>query len=311
MKSFMICLCAVTMVTVILLRGSAMAQGAPTIAGCPIFPADNVWNTPIDHLPVDGNSSTYIATIGATTGLHPDFGTIWEGAPIGIPYNIAPGTQPQVSITFDYFEESDPGPYPIPPDAAIEGGEQSSGDRHILVLDADHCILYETFYGQVSAPTGHLELDAMTRVSTAMTRRIVPLGALVGDLPQQRLPVGLSSAPRVESDHGCVNVHLTAYQAMRPQGVHRKGMPQQCDASLGSGTSQIDDAALDRGAPLESPLSWKRPARRSRLDPRRCALATGQHGLGRLCVERLQRRVPNACPDFGLPTPIAAVNGGL
>jgi hypothetical protein len=130
-----------------------MAQGAPTIAGCPIFPADNVWNTPIDHLPVDGNSSTYIATIGATTGLHPDFGTIWEGAPIGIPYNIVQGTQPQVSITFDYFEESDPGPYPIPPDAAIEGGEQSSGDRHILVLDADHCILYETFYSW-SQPDG-------------------------------------------------------------------------------------------------------------------------------------------------------------
>ena len=120
--------------------------GAPTIAGCPIFPADNVWNTPIDQLPVDSNSSVYIATIGATTGLHPDFGTIWEGAPIGIPYNIVPGTQPQVSITFDYFDESDPGPYPIPPDADIEGGNESSGDRHILVLDEDNCILYETFY---------------------------------------------------------------------------------------------------------------------------------------------------------------------
>lgn len=123
-----------------------MAQGVPTIAGCPIFPADNVWNTPIDHLPVDSNSSAYISSIGATTGLHPDFGTIWEGAPIGIPYNIVPGTQPEVDITFDYYDESDPGPYPIPPDAEIEGGDESSGDRHILVLDNDNCILYETFY---------------------------------------------------------------------------------------------------------------------------------------------------------------------
>ena len=146
MKSFIACLCAVIMSPVIFLTGWAMAQGAPTIAGCPIFPADNVWNKPIDHLPIDSNSSAYITSIGATTGLHPDFGTVWEGAPIGIPYNIVPGTQPRVSITFDYDDESDPGPYPIPPGAVIEGGDASSGDRHILVLDEDNCILYETFY---------------------------------------------------------------------------------------------------------------------------------------------------------------------
>jgi len=134
------------MLTAIFFTGSAMAQDAPAIAGCPIFPADNVWNAPIDQLPVDSNSSAYIATIGASTGLHPDFGTFWEGAPIGIPYNIVPGTQPKVSITFDYFDESDPGPYPISPDAVIEGGDESSGDRHILVLEKDNCILYETFY---------------------------------------------------------------------------------------------------------------------------------------------------------------------
>jgi hypothetical protein len=146
MKSFITCLCAVIMFSVIFLTGWSMAQGTPTIAGCPIFPSNNVWNTPIDHLPVDSNSSVYIASIGATIGLHPDFGTIWEGAPIGIPYNIVPGTQPKVSITFDYNDESDPGPYPIPPGAVIEGGDASTGDRHILVLDEDHCILYETFY---------------------------------------------------------------------------------------------------------------------------------------------------------------------
>jgi hypothetical protein len=81
-----------------------------------------VWNTPIDYLPVDPKSSAYITTIGTTKGLHPDFGTIWEGAPIGIPYTIVPGSQPKVGITFYYDDESDPGPYPIPPDAAIEGG---------------------------------------------------------------------------------------------------------------------------------------------------------------------------------------------
>ena len=145
MRTLVFCLCAMMIFAGIFLSGSAIAQGAPTIAGCPIFPADNVWNTPIDHLPVDPRSSAYITTIGATTGLHPDFGTIWQGAPIGIPYTIVPGNQPKVSITFSYDDESDPGPYPIPPDAAIEGGDESTGDRHVLVLDRDNCMLYETF----------------------------------------------------------------------------------------------------------------------------------------------------------------------
>ena len=70
---------------------------------------------------------------------------LWEGAPIGIPFNVVPGTQPKVSVTFDYFDESDPGPYPIPPGATIEGGAQSTGDRHVLAVDQNNCVLYETF----------------------------------------------------------------------------------------------------------------------------------------------------------------------
>ena len=129
-----------------LLTGVTMAQTGPSLAGCPVLPADNVWNTPIDGLPIDPNSEAYIVTIGEDRGVHPDFGSgLWEGAPIGIPYNIVPGTQPKVKITFDYEDESDPGPYPIPPGAEMEGGYNSDGDRHILVLDEDHCILYETW----------------------------------------------------------------------------------------------------------------------------------------------------------------------
>jgi hypothetical protein len=124
----------------------AAGAAAPAISGCPIFPADNVWNTPVDTLPVDPNSSAYVSTIGATTGVHPDFGAgLWEGAPMGIPYNVVPGTQPKVAISFDYADECDPGPYPIPPNPQIEGGDQSTGDRHILVLDKDNGILYETW----------------------------------------------------------------------------------------------------------------------------------------------------------------------
>ena len=122
------------------------AFASPSIAGCSVFTDDNVWNTPVDTLPVDTNSQSYITTIGASTGLHADFGSgLWDGGPIGIPYISVSGSQAKVGITFDYAGESDPGPYPVPPNAPIEGGSQASGDRHVLVVDKDNCILYELY----------------------------------------------------------------------------------------------------------------------------------------------------------------------
>ena len=122
------------------------ASASPTIAGCPIFTDDNIWNTPIDTLPVDPHSQNYIATIGSGKGLHADFGSgTWDGGPIGIPYTIVSGSQAKVSVIFDYADESDPGPYPVPPDALIEGGPQSTGDRHVLIVDKDNCLLYELY----------------------------------------------------------------------------------------------------------------------------------------------------------------------
>ncbi|MEZ4240448.1 MAG: hypothetical protein R3F59_30695 [Myxococcota bacterium] len=111
------------------------------MAACPMFPADNPWNTDISAYPVHPDSDTYIASIGAGTALHPDFGTAWQGDPIGIPYVEVPGDQPRVPVSFRWPDESDPGPYPIPPDAPVEAG----GDRHVLVLDRDGCALYELF----------------------------------------------------------------------------------------------------------------------------------------------------------------------
>jgi len=130
----------------LLLLASTAATAAPQIAGCPTLPADNIWNARVDTLPRHPNSDAYIATMGSTRGVHPDFGTVYEGAPIGIPYVTVPGSQPRVPVSFDYDDESDPGPYPIPADAPIEGGAQSDGDRHVLVVDRDNCILYELFY---------------------------------------------------------------------------------------------------------------------------------------------------------------------
>jgi hypothetical protein len=123
-----------------------VAAQVTELEGCQVFPSDNIWNTPVDDLPLDSNSDAYVSTIGETAFLHPDFGTEWQGAPIGIPWTSVPGSQPVVPITFLYSDESDPGPYPIPPDAPIEGGPASDGDRHVLVVDRDACILYEMFY---------------------------------------------------------------------------------------------------------------------------------------------------------------------
>ncbi len=118
----------------------------PQIAGCAVFPADNVWNVPVDSLPLDPDSGAYVAAIGTQATMHADFGSgEWEGGPIGIPYTTVPGDQPRVDVAFVFSSESDPGPYPIPPDAPIEGGPGSDGDRHVLVLDHEACVLYELY----------------------------------------------------------------------------------------------------------------------------------------------------------------------
>jgi hypothetical protein len=128
------------------------STGNPTTGGASLngrrpFPADNSWNTDISAWQVDANSSTLIASCGLRN-LHPDFGTVWDGAPNGIPYVVVHSDQARVPVFFDYADESDPGPYPIPPNAPVEGGASSSGDRHVLVIDVDAWKLYELFDAQ-------------------------------------------------------------------------------------------------------------------------------------------------------------------
>jgi hypothetical protein len=126
------------------------AQGAPpsspNAGQCPVLPSDNIWNVPVDQLPVDANSQAYLVSGGQTSPLHPNFGSgTYDGDTIGMPVTIVPGTQPRVSVTFADPSQSDNGPYPIPPDVLIEGGTNSTGDRHALVLDKDNCVLYELY----------------------------------------------------------------------------------------------------------------------------------------------------------------------
>ncbi len=118
---------------------------APSLAGVELFPSDNAWNMPVDAAPVDPASDLLIASIGRDTHLHPDFGANYGGGPFGIPYVVVSGGQARVPVTFDYADESDAGPYPIPPDAPVEGGPASTGDRHVIVVDRDARKLYELF----------------------------------------------------------------------------------------------------------------------------------------------------------------------
>ena len=110
-----------------------------------IFPPGDPWNTDISNEPIDVNSDTLIASIGAQIALHPDIGTIYHGVPMGIPFVIVSGDQPKVPVTFQDSTESDPGPYPIPPDAPIEGGLDADGDRHVIILDKTTWLLYELY----------------------------------------------------------------------------------------------------------------------------------------------------------------------
>jgi hypothetical protein len=123
---------------------ASLGAGA-ALNGARPFPADNPWNTEISAAPVDPASDALIASIGLNTALHPDFGAgLYDGGPIGIPYVVVAGSQAPVTVHFTaYGDESDPGPYPVPADAPIEGGVASAGDRHVLVIDRDHDRLYE------------------------------------------------------------------------------------------------------------------------------------------------------------------------
>jgi hypothetical protein len=125
--------------------GAAGAHPLPGAPNCSLFPADNPWNQRVDGLPVAKNSGRLIASIGLSNPVHPDFGTFYNGAPNGIPYAVVSHRARRVPVSFDYASESDRRRYPLPPNVPIEGGRNSSGDRHVIVVDRDTCTDYELF----------------------------------------------------------------------------------------------------------------------------------------------------------------------
>ncbi len=126
--------------------GSAQALKLPGAPKCTIFPATNAWNERVDALPVAANSAELIQSIGVGTGLHPDFGSgLYDGSPIGIPFDVVSKQTQRLRVKFGYADESDKGPYPIPKTVHIEGGRASTGDRHALLIDKDACKLFELY----------------------------------------------------------------------------------------------------------------------------------------------------------------------
>ena len=131
---------------------NGMPATSAAIGGCPIFPINNIWNTPINNLPVHSRSDQWVNTIGRSTGFHMDFGSgTWNGGPIGIPYNVVGGNVPKVSVSFYYPNQSDVGPYPIPANPLIEYGS----DQHMLIVDNSTCTLYELYDISYSGGSWH------------------------------------------------------------------------------------------------------------------------------------------------------------
>lgn len=133
---------------VLVLAVAALGACGPTVptTSCPMFPADSHWHADVRGLPVRAGSAALVDTVGRGASLKADFGSgTWDGGPIGIPYVVVPAGQPKVRVTFADADESDPGPYPVPAGAPIEGGPGADGDRHVLVVDAGACRLYELY----------------------------------------------------------------------------------------------------------------------------------------------------------------------
>ncbi len=113
----------------------------PGASNCPMFPADNVWNTPIANLPVNPDSAQWLAAMDAsTTNLN-----FVNGPTYGMPITVPPASQPFVNITFTSPGYNDPGPYPFGPNTGIEGGPDATGDRHAIMVDPANCLDYELY----------------------------------------------------------------------------------------------------------------------------------------------------------------------
>ena len=167
MIKFMLAVLRISLPFILAAASAPLWAAPPTVGGCQVLPANNYWNTPVDTLPVHASSTAWIASIGGTSGasrgLHADWGNkLDDGSPshineiveYGIPFITVANPLPSSSVSFAIADESDPGPYPIPTNAPIEGGAASNGDRHVIAIDTANCVLYELYRGFTAVPNG-------------------------------------------------------------------------------------------------------------------------------------------------------------
>jgi hypothetical protein len=134
------------LLSAVVIAAPAPGRPLPSAPKCRLFPPSSHWNQPVDRLPVHPRSAAIVTSIGLGDHLHADFGSgVYDGRPIGIPYTTVRRGQRRVPVSFEYADESDSGPYPIPRNAPVEGGRGSGGDRHVIVVDRSRCRLYELF----------------------------------------------------------------------------------------------------------------------------------------------------------------------
>ncbi|WP_394847693.1 hypothetical protein LZC95_09545 [Pendulispora brunnea] len=192
--------------------GSNGAGGGGAIGShCTVFPTDNPWNQDISNAAVDPNSDRYVASLGRDKKLHPDFGS---NPSYGIPYIVVPGTQPKLPVRFEEPRESDPGPYPIPLNAPVEGGESASGDRHVLAIDRERCVLYELYAAQAQSDMWHAYSGA---VFDLRSNKLRPAGWTSADAAG--LPI-LAGLVRYEEAGGGGEIrHALRFTANRTQNA--------------------------------------------------------------------------------------------
>ncbi|HSO98118.1 MAG TPA: hypothetical protein VLP43_04140 [Solirubrobacteraceae bacterium] len=213
----------------------ALAGGAraPALTGthCTVLPADNPWNQRVDGLPVARGSAGLIATIGNGSPVHPDFGTVYNGAPNGIPFAIVTRHTRRVPVTFTYAGESDGHRYPLSPNVPIEGGTHSSGDRHVIVVDRDTCTAYE-LYGAYPHAGGRRWSAGSGAIFNLRTDRLRPAGRTSADAAGLPILPGLARYDEVSRgaiDHALrFTVPCTAQRYVYPARHDTSGGRPDC-----------------------------------------------------------------------------------
>jgi hypothetical protein len=257
------------------LVSAARHRGTPP--GCALFPPTNVWNKPVDQLPVESDSATIVRSIGASIGLHPDFSSI-AGGDYGIPYNVVTSSQAKVRVRFTYASESDKGPYPIPAHPLIENGS----DRHMLIVDRDACRLYELWDAKLRKGGWHAGSGAIWHLGSNALR---PDGWTSADAAGLPILSGLARYDEVAA--GQID-HALRFTVSRTRAAHI--YPARHDASSSS------DPSLP---PMGLRLRLKASVNISTLPPQARVIAQALKTYGMIVADNGSSWYVSGAPDAG------------